>query len=135
MQRTVSFKDWGRIRISGRPPRTYSAVVKRDGATIQSEDIAINCAAPVPPVSSPEITVVDTCRSRNGFILFQYANPTSVSRPYIIEFEGVSNRSTTASAYGQAIRGTSGRPDGVYNYKIRTGVTVLKEDSVEVDCD
>jgi len=68
-------------------------------------------------------------------VRFQMVNPTGNSRAYVIEFEGVVNRSTTAAAYGQALRGTSGRPDGFHSYRVRTGSTVITEGAIEVDCD
>ena len=62
-------------------------------------------------------------------------NPTAVPSPYVMEFTGVQNRSTTAAAFGQAVRGTSGRPDGLYNFLVRSGSEVLKTGIIEVDCD
>ena len=138
-QRSVLFENWGRFSITGRPPGIYSATVERDGQEILSETVTVNCAATSPPVSSPEVAVVNSCLETNGLtnglVLFQMVNPTNNSRPYVIEFEGVANRSTTAAAYGQAVRGTSGRPDGVYSYRVRTGSTVIEEGALEVDCD
>ena len=133
--RTVSFGNWGRMPITGRPSGSYSVEVLRDGTSILSDTVQINCGATTPPVSSPEVTLVNSCVGGNGFVLFQMVNPTSASRPYVIEFDGVPNRSTTAAGFGQAVRGTSGRPDGVYSYLVRTGGTVLDTGQVEVDCD
>ena len=138
-QRDVLFENWGRLSITGRPPGSYSITVKRDGQEILSETVELNCTATNPPVSSPEVTVVNSCLETNGLtnglVLFQMVNPTSSSRPYVIEFDGVANRSTTAAGYGQAVRGTSGRPDGVYKYRVRTGSTVIEEGALDVDCD
>jgi len=133
--RRVQFENWGRMPITGRPPGSYAVDVLRDGTTILSDVVNINCSAAVPPVSAPEVTIVNACVSGNGFVLFQFVNPTSSPRPYVIEFENVPNRSTTAAAYGQAVRGTSGRPDGIYDYRVRTGSTVIQEGAVEVNCD
>ena len=133
--RTVAFEDWGRIPITGRLPGSYTAEVLRDGVPILSDTVQLNCSAQVPPVSSPEVTVVNSCVGGNGFVLFQMVNPTNSSRTYVIEFENVSNRATTAAAYGQAIRGTFGRPDGTFAYKVRTGSTTVREGAIEVDCD
>ena len=133
--RIVGFENWGRMPITGRPPGSYNAEVLRDGVSILSDTIEIDCTAQEPPVSSPEVTIVNACVASNGFVLFQMVNPTSSLRPYVIEFDGVRNRSTTAAAFGQAVRGTSGRPDGVYAYRVRTGSTTISAGAVEVDCD
>ena len=133
-QRSVDFEDWGRISITGRPAGTYSVLVTRDGQAIIDTSVTFNCNASVPPVSSPEITIVNACRSNLGQVFFQFVNSTATTRPYVIEFEGVPNRSTTAAAYGQSRRGTTGRPNGLYNYEIRTASTVLKAGEVLVDC-
>ncbi len=133
-QRTVSPGDWARIAITGRPPGSYSAVVKRNGEIILNKDIVISCNAPTPSVSSPEVTVVNACRAGNGQIFFQITNPTAQSRGYVVEFSGVANRSTSAAGFGQALRGTTGRPDGTYNYAVRSGSTIVGSGSVTVDC-
>ena len=123
------------MSIAGRPPGSYTVEVLRDGDSILSDVVQINCASEAPPVSSPEVTLVNACRGGNGFVSFQMVNPTNASRLYVMEFDGVNNRATTAAPYGQALRGTFGRPDGVYEYLVRTGSTVLDRGSVEVDCD
>lgn len=133
-QRTVAFEDWGRIAISGRLPGTYSAVVKRDGVTVLDSPVTINCNDPQPPVSSPEVTIVNACRSGLGQVFFQFVNPTATPRPYVIEFGTLSNRSTTAAPFGQARRGTTGRPNGTYAYTVRTGSTIVNDGQVTVDC-
>lgn len=79
-QTNVAFEDWGRMPITYRAPATYSAVVKRDGETILSESIPINCAASTPPVSTPEVTIQNACRASNGYVLFQMVNPTATTR-------------------------------------------------------
>lgn len=133
--RSIPFEGWGRIPITGRLPGSFTAEVLRDGVQIVNETIQVDCDTQSPTVSSPEVSIVNACVGGNGFVLFQMVNPTGSSRPYVIEFDNVPNRSTTAAAYGQAVRGTSGRPDGIYSYRVRTGSTTVKEGAVEVDCD
>lgn len=132
---TVTSQNWGRISITGRPPASYSAVVKRDGQPIIAKVLSINCNQSVPTVSEPEVTIVNACRANNGYVLFQFVNPTSATRPYVIEFQGVPNRSTSALAFGQSVRATSGRPDGTYSYLVRSGSTTLKTGQITVNCD
>ena len=133
--RVIEPENRARIRVTGRPPGSYSFEVLRDGLSVLSDTVQIDCSADIPPVSTPEVTLVNSCVAGNGLVQFQMVNPSNTSRVYIIEFDNVPNRSTTAAAFGQALRGTSGRPDGFYGYKVRTGSTVIQEGSVEVDCD
>lgn len=133
-QRVVAFEDWGRIRITGRPDGDHSISVYRDDNLIANETIAFSCDAPTPQVSEPEVTITSACRSGLGQVFLQMVNPTSDTKSYAIEFEGVSNRSTSAAAFGQARRGTTGRPDGSYDYLVRSGSTTIKEGTVAVDC-
>lgn len=128
-------KKWSRIRISGRPPGDYQVVVKKNGNTILDTSLSIDCSVTTPQVSLPEITPMSTCLNSNGLVMFQMVNPSGSSRPYVIEFDGVSNRSTTAAPFGQTIRGTSGRPDGTYGFVVKTGGSALHSGFVNVDCD
>ena len=61
-------------------------------------------------------------------------NPTAVSKPYVIQFEGVPNRSTTAAAHGAAVRAVTGRPDGTYNVHILSSGSTVAQFDVTVDC-
>ena len=133
-QRQLDFEDWGRIPITGRSDGDYAVLVTRDGETIVSETVNFNCDATVPSVSTPEVTVVSACRGGLGQVFFQLVNPTASSRSYIVEFENVPNRSTTAAEFGQSRRGTTGRPDGSYSYTVRTGSTEIDTGQVTVDC-
>lgn len=134
-QTSVAFEDWGRMPITGRQAGTYSTIVKRDGQTILSESLTFDCNSPSPTVSTPELRIQNACRTSNGYVIFQLVNPTASTRPYVIEFEGVPNRSTSAAPFGQAVRATTGRPDGTYDYLVRTGSTTVDSGQVTVDCD
>ena len=131
----VGFKDWGRIAITGRPAGDYAYQIYRNNSLIMSDTVSLYCDQSSPSATHPEVTIVNACRYGNGYILFQMANSLSFARSYVVEFQGVSNRSTTAAAFGQALRGTSGRPDGLYSYSVRVGSTVLKTGQLVVDCD
>ena len=139
-QRTVAFENWARIPITGRPAGNYDVSILRDGAEIYNETLTINCNDQEPTVSAPEVTFVNACIENstgavNGFVLFQMVNPSNASKLYVIEFEGVNNRATSAAAFGQTVRGTAGRPDGLFDYRVRTGSTLVDNGTVEVDCD
>ena len=135
---TVPFEDRGRLSIAGRLPDTYPAVVRRDGVEILNTDLTIDCSVASPSISTSEVTIVNACRDSNaaskGQVFFQLVNPTSSARTYVIEFENVPNRARSAAAFGQAIRGTVGRPDGTYDYTVRVGSNNIDTGQVTVDC-
>ena len=131
---TFSFEDWGRFSFTGRPPGSYTVVARRDGVEVVNETFPIDCSLANPPVSEPEVTIVNACRSGLGQIFFHMVNPTANSKPYVIEFENVPNRSTSAAGFGQARRGTTGRPDGTYDYLVRSGSTLVESGELTVDC-
>ena len=76
---TVAPDDWGRLSITGRPAGDHSMTVRRNGTTVIERTVTIGCGADAPPVSSPEIQVVNACRDGNGYFLFQFVNPTAVA--------------------------------------------------------
>lgn len=131
---TVGVNDWWRMPLTGRPDRDFQHVVTRDGVVIFDEVVTVACDSEPPELAAPEIQVINSCRDGLGFVAFQFVNPTPDSRSYFIEFEGTPNRSTTAPAHGQAVRGTSGRPNGTYDVLIRTTDGPLETMSVTVDC-
>jgi len=134
---SVDPDDWARISITGRPPGNYTVVVKKDGTQVVAETIPIDCSFDVQdrPVSSPEVRILNACRAGNGYILFQFVNPTIQFKPYVINFDSVPNRSTTAQPFGQQVRATTGRPDGVHSYTVRSGADVVESGEVLVNCD
>lgn len=132
---TVEPGDWWRMPITGRPDGDYSVVVKRSGAVISDQTVTVACDTDPPAVPGPEVEIFSTCRSGNGYVLFQFLNASDTAAAYVIEFEGVRNRSTTAAAYGQALRAVTGRPDNEYGVLIRSGSRVVHRGSVQVDCD
>lgn len=131
---TVDARDWGRIPITGRADGNYTVVVLRDGVMISEELVATSCNADAPQVDTDEIRIVNSCRDGLGYLIFQFVNPSDVPKPYVIEFDGVENRSTTAAALGASVRAVTGRPPGTYNVRIRTGVTLIESFDVTVDC-
>lgn len=132
--RTVAAKDWWRSPVTGRPDGPISIVLLRDGVTILDRLMEVSCDTN-PAVTIPQIQILPACRGGNGFVAWQFANPTATSRSYIITFDGVPNRSTTAGPYGASVRGVSGRQDGTYNYRITSDGVVLVQSSVTVACD
>ena len=133
-QRTVASGDWWRMPITGRPDRDYRHVVSRNGLVISDRTVTVACDFGPPQLGSPELQLVNACRDGRGYILFQFVNSSPVAKPYIIEFEGVPNRSTSAAAYGQAVRAVTGRPNGSYDVRLRSADGVFAIFTVTVDC-
>lgn len=134
-QVTVAPADWARVPITGRPDGQHRVVIRRDGNVIHDGSVEFSCDAVEPEVSSPEISIVNACRNGLGYLLFQIVNRTSSAAGYVITFENVPNRSTTAASFGQAVRAVTGRGEGDHAYTVRRDGAVIMADSVTVDCD
>lgn len=134
-QSTVEAGDWWRMPITGRSDGDYDLVIKRDGVVVSQAIASVRCDSEPPATSQPEIQVVNACRAGNGFVIFQFVNDTASPKPYVIEFEGVSNRSTTAAAYGGSVRAVTGRPDGDFDVSIRSNGVTIESLTVTIDCD
>lgn len=130
---TIAAGDWWRSPVTGRPDGRLQVTALMDGETIFDDMLTVACDDE-PAVYSPEVQLINACRAGAGFVAWQFANPTSNTRGYVIEFDGVPNRSTSAAAFGATVRAVSGRPDGTYNYMIRVGSTMVAEGAVTVSC-
>ena len=131
---TVGAGDWGRLSITGRQDRTYDVAVFRDGVSLNFSPVSVGCDLAAPAVSNTEVSVVNACRNGFGYLLFQLVNPTDAARGYVIEFEGVPNRSTTAAPHGAAVRAVTGRPSGTYDAVVRVGSVQIATMELTVDC-
>lgn len=134
-QHTVAPGDWWRSPVTGRPDGFIRVHVTQDGFTIANRNLRVDCDDDTPTVTDPEVQILNLCRGGNGFVAWQFSNPTDGDRSYIISFDGVPNRSTAAAPYGASVRAVSGRPDGTYDYSIRVGGVVVDSGSVTVACD
>ena len=130
----VASRDWWRSPITGRPDGDYTVTVLRNGAVVSSELLTVACDVEPPQVSGSEIQIVNACRGGNGYALFQFANPTAEPRGWVIEFDGVPNRSTGAQPHGAAVRAVTGRPNGEHAYAIRVGFDHIAAGTITVDC-
>lgn len=131
---TVGADDWGRISLTGRQDGSHKYRVLRDGLVLVDRTVDVACDD-TPRTSEPEVTIVNACRAGNGYLLAQLVNPSEKAKPYVIEFDKVPNRSTTAAPFGAGVRAITGRPDGDWNIKVRSGSAVVYEAVVTVDCD
>lgn len=131
---TVATGDWWRLPITGRPDDNFDVTVRRDGVVVSQTTVAISCDRASPALSAPEIQVVNACRAGLGYLIFQFVNNTSQPRPYVVAFEGVGNRSTTAAPFGQSVRAVTGRRDGTYLATITSQGVIVASFAVVVDC-
>lgn len=131
--RTVEAGDWWRMPATGRNNGAYLIGVVRDGSAVSVKRVVVDCDDT--PEVSDEVTVTVACRDGRGYILVQFVNPTNVNRPYVVEFEGVPNRSQTAAPFGAAVRAVTGRSDGIYTLSVTTGAReTVYRNPVGVSC-
>jgi len=133
--RTLSAGTWWRMPYTGRPDGPLDLTITADDAVVYVEGLVVSCDEDVPVIDEPELQTVAGCRNGLGYVLFQFANATDVAKGYVIEFEGVPNRSTGAAAFGQAIRAVTGRFDGVYDYRVTSADGTSTAGSVAVRCE
>lgn len=133
-QRIVEPGDWARLPITGRRDGSYRVTIKRDGTLISNQINTVACDTNPPRVSTPEVQTVSSCRNNRGYIWFQLVNPTSVAKPYVIKFQGIPNRSTTAQPWGAGVKAVTGRPDGTYTWTIVSGSTTVETGTITVNC-
>lgn len=129
-KRTVVEGDWWRSPLTGRPSGIYTMLVKRGNVEIVREQIEVACEPGAESIDEPEVQVVNACRDGLGYILFLFANATTDTKSWVIEFTGVQNRSTSAAAWAQSIKAVTGRPSGVYTATINGSMTF----TVDVQC-
>jgi len=134
-QTTVAAGDWWRMPITGRFDGDYVVTVLRDGVQTWSETVTVSCDTDPPVSASPEVQIVNSCRANNGYILFQFVNPGPDQKGWVVQFEGVTNRSTGAAGYAAAVRAVTGRPDGDYTVTIRAAGKPMYSATVSVACD
>lgn len=126
--------DWWRMPITGRPDGDFDVTVRRDGQTVSATTVTVSCDGAVPDVTDAEVQIVNACRADRGYLLFQFVNETAADASYVIQFENVPNRSTSASPYGQSVRAVTGRPDGIFDYIVRRDGVPAATGTVTVDC-
>lgn len=133
---TVEPMDWWRMPITGRPDDLHDIVIERDGRIITEGVVEVQCDSDI-KLSDQEVKVLSACRGdavNRGYVMFQMVNDSDTASPYIIEFEGVRNRSTTAAAWGQALRSVTGRPNGTYAVRVVSQGEQVYQGEVTVDC-
>ena len=133
-QTVVEPGDWARMPITGRADGDYLVRVLRNGSEISTETLTVDCDSPTPTISSDEVVITSACRNGFGYVLFQFLNDAPVASGYVIAFEGVPNRSTSAMGYGQSVRAVTGRPSGDHAVTIRRDGQVMFNGDVTVDC-
>lgn len=130
---TVAPGAAGRLSLTGRRPGGYELTVLRNDTLLLETELDIDCQ--LPNSAEPEVRVITSCLNGMGLVRFQFVNPTGEPRSWLIEFDGVPNRSTSTTAYGQALRGTSGRPGGFHQARIfGPGNVLIASPTVHVNC-
>lgn len=132
--RLVEGLDWWRSPVTGRSDGAYQVVVTRDGVVVSDQTVLVSCDTAPPVVSETEVQVMSACRNGTGYVLFQMVNASPDEKPYVIEFAGVANRSTTAAGFGATVRATTGRPSGSYGVTVRSGTSIVDAFGVTIDC-
>lgn len=129
--------DWWRMPYTGRQDGPLPLTITRDGLPVDVPTPTINvaCDTSPPQIATPEVQIINACRFGNGYLLFQFVNDSNQDKPYVIRFDNVPNRSTTALAHGQSVRAVTGRPDNIHSYEVSSNGVVLEAGSVLVDCD
>ena len=72
-----------------------------------------------PVVGAEGPTVTSACRDGRGYLLFQFVNDSPNPKSWVLEFEGVPNRSTSAPAWATSVKAVTGRPNGTYEWTVR----------------
>jgi len=130
----VAESDWWRMPITGRPDGDFLVVVKRDNAVVSSTTVTVSCDTTPPLLDEPQIQIVNACRGGNGYLLFQFVNDSDQTRPWVIQFSGIPNRSTSAAPYAQSVRAVTGRPDGTYEATVTSNGMLVDSFDVMVAC-
>lgn len=133
-QISVAPRDWGRMPITGRPDRLYTVTMKRDGQVISTTQVRVACDGESPLTTGPAVSLQIGCRASGALVLAQFVNDSAENVGYVMEWENLPNRSTSAAPWGATVRGVSGRPDGQYQMRVRVGPNYIYDEQVTVDC-
>lgn len=132
----VGGADFWRTSVTGRPDGDYDIRVTGDRVfEVLNTTVTIACDDEQPTVHPDEVQLISACIGFRAFLLFQLVNPSPEPRGWVIEFEGVPNRSTSAAGLAQSVRGVSGRPDGTWAVRIRTNGIVTHDFSIRTNCE
>lgn len=132
---SVAPGTWWRSPVTGRRDGPIDVRIFKDGALIVDHIAYVVCDDPfAPEPETPEAQVVVHCVGGNGLVLVQFVNPTDGLRSYVVDVGGI-RRSQSAQARGAAVRGISGRPDGVYDVRAFVGAAQVLSTTATVACD
>lgn len=137
-----------RLSLTGRADGLHELTIRQDFPSrrvtpVFIGNVNVDCAAGAPGVSGVEVHLDVACRRGPdqlagaavlGSVTAQFVNQTGNAKPYVLEVEGQSNRSTTAAAFGSAIRRVNGLADGDYAVRVRSRGRRFYEETVSVRC-
>lgn len=133
----VAPNTWWRSPVTGRRDGPIDINIFKDGEQIVDHIAYVSCDDPLAPEpESPEAQAFVYCVGGNGLVLVQIVNPSHEATTYIVDVGGI-RRSQTPQPRGAAVRGVSGRPDGVYEVRAFAGPMqrMVYSTTVTVACD
>lgn len=134
-QSVVPPKGRWRMPVTGRPDGDYDVTVIRDGELLSTRTLTVACDGDEPKIDLDEIRIINSCFNGDGYLMFQFVNPSPAKKSWVVEALPARNRSTTAEPWAQSVKVLSGRPDGEHVVRFRVGGTFVEEHTVLVDCD
>lgn len=128
----VSGLGQGRIAVTGRPSDVgVSMSLYRDGVLEQS--YVIDNACDLRTVDYVDVT--SSCLAGRGLLRYAISNGSTAFGVWLVDFPGLSTRSTSAPGQSIAFGGISGRSDGDYDMRIRRDGEVIWSGTVTVACE
>lgn len=134
--RTTVVGAWGEARrgISGRPDRDYPVVISRNGVTIATPTLTVDCDPDIIVPTDP-VVIRTSCLAGNGRIDVDLYNPTNAVTTYRVIIGTLSARVVTLGPEARSTVTVTGRRDGVLNWIVLRDSEPFIASSVIVACD
>jgi len=131
---TATANGQGRLAVTGRPnDRPIYVTTFRNGEEVDRGSVIRVCTSDSTTVD--RATVTTSCLGDNGLIRYALVNGRPVPSTWIISFDGLANRSTSAPARAVGFGGISGRADGTYTLTIRNAERIVYSQEITIACD
>lgn len=118
-----------RVTVTGRPDADFPVTVKRDGVTIKTDTITVDCDPNIPAL------VKTSCLAGNGRIDTALMNLTSTRSRFEVTVSGLAPRSRMLNAGASNRVAITGRPDGDYTVTVTRDGTAIHNETVTIACD
>lgn len=129
--RTLSAWATDIVTITGRPDGDFPLSVVRDGSTVLSITVPVDCD----PDPTIEVEIDHSCLAENGRIDVNLGNTGTATATYAVKFGDLGARSRTLSPQHSTRVTITGRRDGTYPLTITRDGAVIAEQSITVACD